>query len=66
MAEYTELNYGSEQVIYQDIDLSFKPNAATGDLLKTKNANVIKQSIRNIRSSRNWRRNFRTIIRANE
>ena len=52
MAEYTELNYGSEQVIYQDIDLSFKPNAATGDLLKTKNANVIKQSIRNILQTR--------------
>ena len=52
MAEYTELNYGSEQVIYQDIDLSLKPNAATGDLLKTKNANVIKQSIRNILQTR--------------
>ena len=52
MAEYTELNYGSEQDIYQDIDLSFKPNAATGDLLKTKNANVIKQSIRNILQTR--------------
>ena len=52
MAEYTELNYGSEETIYQDIDLSFKPNAATGDLIKTKNANVIKQSIRNILQTR--------------
>tara|TARA_A100001201_G_scaffold143168_1_gene143675 strand:- start:1944 stop:2354 length:411 start_codon:yes stop_codon:yes gene_type:complete len=52
MAEYTELNYESDQTIYSDIDLSFKPNAATGDLLKTKNATVIKQSIRNILQTR--------------
>lgn len=57
-AKYTEITYDSTtgKTIYSDIDLSFKVHPVTGDLLKTKNATVIKQSMRNVLQTREFER----------
>ncbi len=58
-AQYTELDYKKQHdqnYIYSDIDLSFKEHPTTGDLLKTKDATVIKQSMRNILQTRKFER----------
>ena len=56
--KYTELEYDKMdgRAIYSDIDLSMKVHPATGDILKTKNATVIKQSMRNILQTREFER----------
>ena len=53
-ATFTEITYDANagQTIYSDVDLSFKPHPVTGDIVKTKNATVIKQSMRNILQTR--------------
>ena len=55
---FTEITYSSEdgRAIYSDVDLSFKVHPVTGDLLKTKNATVIKQSMRNVLQTREFER----------
>lgn len=57
-AEFTEIEYDRETgaAIYSDVDLSFKVHPTTGDILKTKNATVIKQSMRNILQTRQYER----------
>ena len=57
-AKFTEITYSSEdgRAIYSDVDLSFKVHPVTGDLLKTKNATVIKQSMRNVLQTREFER----------
>ena len=52
--QYTEIEYDpdTQQTIYSDVDLSFKVHPVTGDLIKTRNATVIKQSMRNILQTR--------------
>jgi phage baseplate assembly protein W len=57
-AKYTEITYdsGTGATVYSDIDLSFKVHPVTGDLLKTKNATVIKQSMRNVLQTREFER----------
>jgi phage baseplate assembly protein W len=52
--QYTEIEYDpdTQQTIYSDIDISFKVHPVTGDLIKTRNATVIKQSMRNILQTR--------------
>ena len=56
MAEitYTEIEYDpdTQQTIYSDVDISFKAHPVTGDIVKTRNASVIKQSMRNILQTR--------------
>ena len=53
-AKFTELEYDKETgaAIYSDVDLSFKVHPTTGDILKTKNATVIKQSMRSVLQTR--------------
>jgi len=55
---YTELEYDKDTgaAIYSDVDLSFKVHPTTGDLLKTKNSTVIKQSMRNVLQTREFER----------
>ena len=55
---FTEITYSSEdgRAIYSDVDLSFKVHPVTGDLLKTKDATVIKQSMRNVLQTREFER----------
>ena len=57
-AKFTEITYDSETggTIYSDVDLSFSVHPTTGDLLKTKNATVIKQSMRNVLQTREFER----------
>ena len=57
-AKYTELEYDKMdgRAIYSDVDISFKVHPTTGDILKTKNATVIKQSMRNILQTREFER----------
>ena len=57
-AKFTELEYDKETgaAIYSDVDLSFKVHPTTGDILKTKNATVIKQSMRNVLQTREFER----------
>ena len=57
-ARFTEIEYDQEsgRAIYSDVDLSFKVHPTTGDILKTKNATVIKQSMRNILQTRQYER----------
>jgi phage baseplate assembly protein W len=57
-AKYTEITYDSTtgKTIYSDVDLSFKVHPVTGDLLKTKNETVIKQSMRNVLQTREFER----------
>ena len=57
-AKFTEIEYDQEsgRAIYSDVDLSFKVHPTTGDILKTKNATVIKQSMRNILQTRQYER----------
>jgi phage baseplate assembly protein W len=52
--QYTEIEYDpdTQQTIYSDIDISFKAHPVTGDIIKTRNATVIKQSMRNILQTR--------------
>tara|TARA_B100000959_G_C14850151_1_gene569801 strand:+ start:645 stop:1067 length:423 start_codon:yes stop_codon:yes gene_type:complete len=51
---YTEIEYDEKTgaTIYSDIDISFKAHPVTGDIIKTKNATVIKQSMRQILQTR--------------
>jgi phage baseplate assembly protein W len=51
---YTEIEYDpdTQQTIYSDVDISFKVHPVTGDIVKTRNASVIKQSMRNILQTR--------------
>ena len=51
---YTEIEYDENtgQTIYSDVDISFKAHPVTGDIIKTKNATVIKQSMRQILQTR--------------
>ena len=57
-ATFTEITYDANtgQTIYSDVDLSFKPHPVTGDIVKTKNATVIKQSMRNVLQTREFER----------
>ena len=57
-AKFTEITYDSETggTIYSDVDLSFKAHPVTGDILTTKNATVIKQSMRNVLQTREFER----------
>ena len=57
-AKFTELEYDKETgaAIYSDVDLSFKVHPTTGDILKTKNATVIKQSMRSVLQTREFER----------
>ncbi|SVC07683.1 uncharacterized protein METZ01_LOCUS260537 [marine metagenome] len=57
-AKFTEITYDANTggTIYSDVDLSFKVHPTTGDLLKTKNATVIKQSMRNVLQTREFER----------
>ena len=57
-ASFTEIQYDREsgRAIYSDVDLSFKVHPTTGDILKIKNATVIKQSMRNILQTRKFER----------
>ena len=57
-ASFTEIEYDREsgRAIYSDVDLSFKVHPTTGDILKIKNATVIKQSMRNILQTRKFER----------
>ena len=57
-AEFTEIEYDRETgaAIYSDVDLSFNVHPTTGDIIKTKNATVIKQSMRNILQTREFER----------
>ena len=57
-AEFTEITYDANTggTIYSDVDLSFSVHPTTGDLLKTKNATVIKQSMRNVLQTREFER----------
>jgi|TARA_B100000809_G_scaffold77726_1_gene75589 phage baseplate assembly protein W len=57
-AKYTELEYDKDsgKPIYSDIDLSMKVHPTTGDILKTKNATVIKQSMRSVLQTREFER----------
>ena len=57
-ASFTEIEYAREsgRAIYSDVDLSFKVHPTTGDILKIKNATVIKQSMRNILQTRKFER----------
>ena len=57
-AKFTEITYDTTTggTIYSDVDLSFKVHPVTGDLLKTKNATVIKQSMRNVLQTREFER----------
>ena len=59
---YTEIEYDANTgaTIYSDVDISFKPHPTTGDIIKTKNATVIKQSMRQILQTRSNERDFRT------
>ena len=51
---YTEIEYDEKTgaTIYSDVDISFKAHPVTGDIIKTKNATVIKQSMRQILQTR--------------
>ena len=51
---YTEIENAANTgaTIYSDVDISFKPHPTTGDIIKTKNATVIKQSMRQILQTR--------------
>lgn len=51
---YTEIEYDEKtgSTIYSDVDISFKAHPVTGDIIKTKNATVIKQSMRQILQTR--------------
>ena len=51
---YKEIEYdaNTRATIYSDVDISFKPHPTTGDIIKTKNATVIKQSMRQILQTR--------------
>ena len=51
---YTEIEYDENtgQTIYSDVDISFKAHPVTGYIIKTKNATVIKQSMRQILQTR--------------
>ena len=57
-ASFTEIEYDREsgRAINSDVDLSFKVHPTTGDILKIKNATVIKQSMRNILQTRKFER----------
>ena len=57
-AKFTEITYDANTggTIYSDVDLSFSVHPTTGDLLKTKNATVIKQSMRNVLQTREFER----------
>ena len=57
-ASFSEIEYDREsgRAIYSDVDLSFKVHPTTGDILKIKNATVIKQSMRNILQTRKFER----------
>jgi|TARA_B110000116_G_C16635902_1_gene490546 phage baseplate assembly protein W len=57
-AKYTELEYDKETgaAVYSDVDLSFKVHPTTGDLIKTKNSTVIKQSMRSVLQTREFER----------
>ena len=57
-AKFTEITYDSETggTIYSDVDLSFKAHPVTGDILTTKNATVIKQSMCNVLQTREFER----------
>ena len=51
---YTEIEYDANTgaTIYSEVDISFKPHPTTGDIIKSKNATVIKQSMRQILQTR--------------
>jgi|TARA_B110000263_G_scaffold198645_1_gene177540 phage baseplate assembly protein W len=57
-AKYTELEYDKDTgaAVYSDVDLSFKVHPTTGDLIKTKNSTVIKQSMRSVLQTREFER----------
>lgn len=51
--------------IFSDIDLSFKPHPATGDLLARFDENAVKTSLRNLILTRHFERPFRSAIGSN-
>ena len=51
--------------LFSDIDLSFKPHPATGDVLARYDLNAVKTSLRNLILTRHFERPFRSAIGSN-
>ena len=51
--------------LFSDIDLSFAPHPATGDLLARYDENAVKNSIKNLILTRHFERPFRSAIGSN-
>jgi len=49
----------SRKRVYTDLDLSFAVNTATGDVFKKKDANAVKQAVRNLIQTNKFEKPFR-------